>query len=80
MWVSIESYKTLGYNKNVCGGRLTIIGTRLEPFFIYDYMLNSNSTKEETMLDFNLTDEQMEDIIKVCEVTNKLFGKEEESK
>lgn len=77
MWVPMELYKTLGYNKNVCGGRVTIIGTRLEPFFIYDYMRSSNLTKEEAMLDFNLTDEQMEDIINVCELTNKLLGEEE---
>jgi uncharacterized protein (DUF433 family) len=57
--IIFDGYKHIGIQKNVCGNSPTIIGHRLEPRFISVY-----GTVEETMEDFDLTREEVEESYK----------------
>jgi uncharacterized protein (DUF433 family) len=54
--IVFDGYEHIGIQKNVCGNSPTIIGHRLEPDFISRY-----GTLEETMEDFDLTKEKVEE-------------------
>lgn len=54
--IRFDAFKHIGIQNQVCGGRPTIIGHRLEPKFIVSY-----GTIEEAMEDFELEREKVEE-------------------
>lgn len=67
----MEQYKTLGTVHGVCGGRVIVLGTRLEPEFIVKY------GKQNSIDDFHLTEEQYNECVNYYEsnlnIDNELY-------
>ena len=57
--MNINGYKHIGITDGVCDGRPILLGTRLEPINIVNY-----GTIEESMEDFDLTEEQVKECFK----------------
>lgn len=55
---NLEKYDFIVSKENVCGGRPTIKGTRIEPWHIANY-----GTVDEIAKDFSLTQEQVKKAI-----------------
>lgn len=64
-WVPLKGYKYLGRNPNICGGRVTLIGSRLEPRYIYYYgqQWYRNDDMDHPMEVYNITAAQYTECI-----------------
>lgn len=61
----LEGYRFIGRVEGVCGGEPVIVGTRIKPENIVNY-----GTLKETVEDFELTKEQVEECYKFMRYKN----------
>lgn len=61
--IKLEGFNHLAIQYGVCGNRPTLIGTRLEPFHIYNF-----GTDDEIKLNFGLSDDQLRECFKYVEI------------